>query len=373
MSRLSSSAFALGLGLAFLAATPAQAQRAGVAVRGAPQFVSYSLDDGTEAANVSQLSIPLMTVIPITQRLTLDVSTAFASSRLEIGPDSARASSTLSGLTDTQLRGSYTFGNDLVVLTAGLSIPTGTSSVPQAQAQLASFLATDLLTFPVPVMGAGLAATGGVAFARALGSWNLGGGASLRYASPFDAFNTDSGPVRFQPGNEYRARLGADRALGTGRLTLGFTLSTFGEDKLRENTLLAGNRYLAQLVYSAPVFGGADLLVGAYNLTIGSGRLVLGDATSQNITNAQVALGFRVGPIHLEPNLETRLWMSDNTFSGVIGFGGVRARIPAGPFVLYPGGSVAMGNLDVPTSSGVAATTARGLRGALAVVWEGFR
>lgn len=371
MIRPSASALLLAATVAgtLAGAAPAHAQRAGIAARGAPQYVSYTLDDGTGTADVAQLAIPLMTVIPITQRLTIDLSTAYATSRLEVANDSTRATSTLSGLTDTQLRGSYVFGNDAVVLTAGLSIPTGTAAVPQGQAQLASFMATDLLTFPVPVMGAGLAATGGVAVARTLGAWNLGAGASLRYASEFDAFQSDSGPVRFQPGNEYRLRLGADRALGAGRLTLGFTVSAFGEDRLRESTLLAGNRYLAQLVYSSQLLGG-DLLVGAYNLFIGSGRLALGDATSQNITNAQVALGYKVGKIHLEPNVETRVWINQRAISGVIGFGGLRARVPVGPLVFYPGGSIAMGNLDIPDAGSIAATSARGLRGSLAVVWE---
>ena len=74
--------------------------------------------------------------------------------------------SELSGLTDTQVRANYTFGQDLVVLTAGVNLPTGSSTVAAEELEAASLIGSDFLTFPISGFGSGLGFTGGVAFAR---------------------------------------------------------------------------------------------------------------------------------------------------------------------------------------------------------------
>src|SRR5205085_8080573 len=96
--------------------------------------------------------------------------------------------------------------------------------------QLAAFrIGNDFLAFPISNMGTGFGATGGVAIARPLGTWNLGAGGSVRRSSSYEPFIADGGArPHFQPGNEYRVRAGADHPFGTGRVTIGLTFSKFG-------------------------------------------------------------------------------------------------------------------------------------------------
>ena len=83
----------------------------------------------------------------------------------------------------------------------------------------ASLIGSDFLAFPISNMGTGFGGTGGIALARPLGDWNLGVGASVRRSSQYDPFDVGGGPaLHYQPGNEYRARVGVDRAFGTGRV-----------------------------------------------------------------------------------------------------------------------------------------------------------
>src|SRR6185503_17156813 len=109
----------------------------------------------------------------------------------------------------------YTLGTDFVVLTAGVNIPTGQSTVNVDQLAAAALIGNDFLAFPISNMGTGFGATGGIAVARPAGDWNFGAGISVRRSSQYDPFSPTGGVLlHYQPGNEYRARLGLDRAVG---------------------------------------------------------------------------------------------------------------------------------------------------------------
>src|SRR5687768_16582471 len=148
-------------------AEPAGAQTLfGASARIAPQFVSYSFPKPIDRS-ISEFAFPIAVVVPVTDRMNVDLSTAFATSTVKIGSTESK----ISGLTDTQLRGNFTLGNDAVVITAGLNLPTGQSTVSRSEQDAAAAISDDFLVFPVPTFGTGLAATGGVAFARSMGAW----------------------------------------------------------------------------------------------------------------------------------------------------------------------------------------------------------
>src|ERR1041385_856020 len=93
--------------LSALFATAANAQDIGA--RTSPQFVRYTL--GAPSNNtVSEMAIPLYAVMPMTQLITLDIGTAYASAKMTNSNGGQSSASTISGLTDTQLRGMANFG-----------------------------------------------------------------------------------------------------------------------------------------------------------------------------------------------------------------------------------------------------------------------
>ena len=100
-----------------------------VDARLAPQYVSYQVHEPADET-ITELAIPVFVAIPVGSRLSLDVGTAYARARVTSGV----TRSEIAGLTDTQIRGTYTFGGDFVVLTAGVSLPTGESTVTRADA-----------------------------------------------------------------------------------------------------------------------------------------------------------------------------------------------------------------------------------------------
>jgi len=153
-------------------------------LRLAPQFVQYQLHAPADET-ITELAVPVFVTIPAGSRLTFDVGTAYARARVTSGAERSE----IAGLTDTQLRGNLTLGNDLVVLTAGVSLPSGNESVTLAQLTAASRIGNDFLAFPISNMGTGLAATGGVAIAYPFGEWNLGIGAAARRSASYAPFD----------------------------------------------------------------------------------------------------------------------------------------------------------------------------------------
>ena len=361
MTRLHLSAAAAALAL-LPAASHAQAllERS---VRTGAQVTSYRVDAADERT-ITQLAFPIAVAVPLFDRLSIDVATAYA----RVTYDSASFRGRIDGLTDTQLRASYTLGTDNVVFTMGLNLPTGQETVNFArQGAAAGQIGNDFLAFPVSNMGTGFAGTGGVAVARAAGSWNLGMGASFRRTVGFEPF--DSIGVRFQPGDEYRFRAGADRALGRGSLALGATYFLFGGDDVGATTYSSGDRVLAQASFTHPM-GPTTLALAAWDLYRMEGRLATDVvAPTENIANLGLALGVRAGSrIHLEPNVEYRRWTVDGESAGNLGLLGVRARVAAGRLAFVPSMSVATGSIT-PVGQ-VESDGLSGWRGVMTVEWR---
>jgi hypothetical protein len=299
---------AVGIAAGAVVASPRMvaAQDAAVTARGATEMVSYTLEANGAKKTISQVVTPLAIVIPVGERFSFDIATAWARSRVETRGDSA-SPSTVSGFTDTQLRGSYVLGNDAVILTAGLNLPTGQSTANAKQFLAAQNISNDFLLFPIGTMGAGFGATGGIALARPIGDWNLGLGGSYRHSADFAPFEYNDGQkAHYQPGNELRTRIGVDRNFGSSSAMLGATYSSFGDDKSAGATFNTGNRIVFQGGYATTVRNSSWSL-NAWNLTRTRGTRADGrDAPSENITSVALGSSFAVRGVALEPTLETR-------------------------------------------------------------------
>lgn len=166
----------------------------------------------------------------------VDLGTGWVDSRLEttIGARS------VSGLTDTQIRGTYTLGRDLAVLTLAANLPTGLKEAPLDDAPVLGAVSSSFLAFPVPAHGSGAALTGGVAVALPAGDWNVGLAGSLRWSAEYTPYRDGQSSYAYQPGIEGRLRAGVDRAVGRSRLTAGLTFSTFGTDEFGTGSTVTG-------------------------------------------------------------------------------------------------------------------------------------
>ena len=136
-------------------------------VRTAPQFVQYQLKSPVNET-ITEFTTPVFVVIPVSSSLSFDVGTAFVNARVQPNGAVGEQTSSVSGLSDMQLRANWSFGTDFIVLTAGLNVPTGHETATESE-QLAAFrIGNDFLAFPISNLGTGFGATGGIAIARAV-------------------------------------------------------------------------------------------------------------------------------------------------------------------------------------------------------------
>jgi hypothetical protein len=319
-------------------------------LRVAPQMVSYNIGSEGAKTSISELAIPLAFVMPFTSRLSFDIATAFATSTVE--PDGGEKS-TLSGLTDTQLRLNYTFGTDAVVVTAGLNLPSGQYEVDPDKAAAASAIGNDFLAFPISSFGNGLGGTGGIAVARSAGEWNIGLAGSFRKSTEFGAYKLDDAALRFLPADEIRLRAGVDRFVGSGRLMFGLVYSMFGDDTCEgcesgtsRTTYSTGNRLIGQAAFDVPV-GGAQLFLAGWFLQRAEGMTVAGTAPGEMILNAQAALGLTLGTFFLEPSVEIRRWTIDGESAGSLVSAGARTQFNMGALYVSPSAAFVTGSYGV--------------------------
>jgi hypothetical protein len=333
----------LSLALLAVTAAPLAAQDpSSTAVILDPQYVSYQLGSGATARTISQLGVPFAVIIPFSDRFNVDISSSYANSQVKVP---GQATSTISGLTDAQVRGNLTVGDNAAVFTLGVNLPTGQYKVPDGQQAAAGQIGNDFLIYPVTSMGNGLAATGGIGFAQTLGTWNLGVGASFRYSTAFDAYQVQTSVLRFTPGNEARIRVGLDRPVGDGSFNVSVTYSKFGKDQADSTSFATGDRALAQSALAVPMGSGRDLLLSAWDLYRGVGQQLGASSPWENVGNAGVAVGFQAGDLYIQPNIEARIWNVDGNKAGLLTNLGVRLRFEWAGLSVNPSATYSFGSL----------------------------
>jgi hypothetical protein len=173
-------------------------------------------------------------------------------------------------------------GSDAVVLTAMVNLPTGAERDRRA------------------------------AGAFRAGEWNLGVAGSARLSDDFTPFEDAEGDFTYQSGLEARARFGADRLVGNGKLALGLTLSTFSDDEFANGSgatgvYRPGQRVIGEVSYTSLI--GKAIVTGYlwdYYRTSGdsSGASVV---NQENLFAAGVASRIPMSPtLNLEPGAELR-------------------------------------------------------------------
>ncbi len=291
----------------------------------------YSFDSGISTTATSQWRIPVIAVVPVARRLSLDLTTNVVSSRLETDA----GTQTLSGLSDTQLRALYTLSRDRVVASLSLNLPTGKQDLTGDEFQVAGAIGSTYLSFPVPTMGTGFSATGGVAWARPLGTWNFGVSGAFRVQGAYSPLKDSASGVEYNPGTELRVRAGVDRVLGQRtRLLLGATYSTFSTDEFSGTGQVASGRYrpgprLIGELGVVRVVGRSTVTFAMWDYlrTAGDTNSATDNRTSENVLNAELRWNLPVSPrVQLEPLVGYRRHSLKDFEGGRLLTGGVAAR-----------------------------------------------
>src|SRR6266568_3280772 len=271
----------------------------------------FVFDPGASTRSLWEWSIPVVVVLPLGSKASLDVTAHYAHGRLETS----------------------TASRDRLVGSVSFNLPTGAHTLSTSQFTVAGGVGSNYLSFPVSNFGTAFGMTGGLAYAQHAGPWNLGVSGSVRYLGTYAPLAADS--LSYSPGIEGRVRAGVDRLLGAkSRLHLGLTASTFSTDVYTGSSALIsgsyspGTRLIGDLSLLR-VVGRATVTLAAWDLyrLAGVGMTGSNPETKENVLNAELRLGYLVARrLQVEPMLALRQWNPSDYLGGRLRSGGVTAR-----------------------------------------------
>lgn len=314
-------------------------------------YKRYNFGDTYPLQNIQQYAVPIGVVIPLGQRFTVDIGTYYASTTVHDGTGTEHS---MDGFTDTQLRGSYVLGHDLMVLSLMLNLPTGQETQTLEELGVSSAISSNFLLFPVASYGNGFSGTLGAAVAFPAGSWNLGISASGRLSSKYQPYAESTlTDQRYEPGFEGRVRVGLDRLIGSSRLAFGFTYSTFADDQFNgggtTGSYRPATRYIGEASLTSPVGGGTMSLYAWDYYRAGSDDDVTPGATQENVFTGGLQFGIPAGKtVTIQPLVEARLLGAAPANGSGILFGvGATARFQvANRFTVVPGARYDTGHIE---------------------------
>ena len=217
-----------------------------------------------EAVGIQDLSlftVPFAARAALFRGSSVTVSGSFAEGKLT-RPDGS--STSISGLTDTDVRLDVPFGRDAVVLTAIVALPTGQARQTLEEAEVAGVFAADLLPFRVSNWGTGGAFGLATSFARSFGATGVGFSVGYSVAQEYEPLAEDERAYR--PGNELRVRFAVDHTLGrSAKASLQLGMQRYDGDVLGgQNLYQSGNRYQAigSLAFAAGARASGALYAG---------------------------------------------------------------------------------------------------------------
>jgi hypothetical protein len=335
--------------LAALACTamPVSAQRIDGSLGGgvAYEYFSFSSPERVLVESLSLLTVPLAARIRLARALDFEVSSAWASASLE---RTSGTESTFDGPTDTEVRGSYTVGRDLLTLTALAILPTGAESLTAEEADVAGAIAADVLPLRISNWGTGGGFGGSAALAVPLGS--VAAGISVGYVSAreFEPLTGDN--FTYRPGNQVHVRVALDRTFGTSsKLALVLATQQYSDDEIDGGNLFrTGDRYEA--IGSYAFAAGERAAAIAYFGYLHRGEGEFQDDTflvpSQDLAFGGVGLDTYAGSVRLRPSVDVRvLRRDDGVGQGWTAQAGGTVEIPAGWMTLAPTVRGRFGNL----------------------------
>jgi hypothetical protein len=324
----------LALAVSALGAQASDALYTRVSALSGWEMRSYSFDAPASLTfitqSTSQWRVPFVAVAPVGRRLSIDLTTNYASSRLETDAGTV----TLDGLTDTQVRAVYTVSRDRLVTSLSLNLPTGQQDLTPQEFQVAGALGSSYLSFPVTGAGTGFSATGGLAWVRPVGAWNVGLSGSYRYQGAFTPI-ADSASGEYDPGSEFRIRGGVDRLFGQRtRMTVGLTFSTFSTDRLPESsggasTYKPGPRLIGEFALARAV-GRTTLSFVAWDFYRSAGKVdnVSDPGKRENVLNAELRWSVPVSRrVQIEPLAAYRQYDLEAFAGGRMYSGALTARL----------------------------------------------
>ena len=141
-------------------------------------YMSWGLSGDTTDLTVKQWYLPVIVKADVAEDWELSFYSAAAGSDADWDIDNGD----ISGLTDTRIQAAHSLADDQVLISGGLSLPTGVTELSPERRQLIPWLSADFFNFPVKYPGEGLNLFGEVGVALPAGDWVWGAAGAVHFS-----------------------------------------------------------------------------------------------------------------------------------------------------------------------------------------------
>jgi hypothetical protein len=334
-----------GAASAVQAQAPALQAAAGVTL----QSYTFSAPGDVGIDRVSLLTIPLAAQLRPIRQVELHVGAAWARGELT---REGGAASTLSGITDTELRLTFATPRDRVRITAVALLPTGQTELTAEEMDVAGTIAADLLPFAIANWGTG----GGIGMSAAT-ALPLGAATTLGFAGGYVVARryepVSATRFAYRPGNQLHVRAALDHSIGTSaKAALQFTWQQYGTDEAAGSNLYqAGDRMQVVGSYAFAAGARASGIAFAGYLRRGQGRYtdVVRVTPVQDLVYGGLGMRLPAAGVVLTPLADVRVvGRADGRDQGYTLSVGTGAEVGlGGSLLLVPSVRGRFGNLNV--------------------------
>lgn len=158
---------------------------------GGAAFELWKIEDD----KISEFSIPITFIYPYSESTRFYATTSPAFSNFD-----GNETSKFGGLSDLKLGGHTLIFNNEVLLTYGLNLPTGKSTMEEDEYSAATKISMPAFQFRVPSLGQGFDFQIGANTAWTMGSFIMGYGINYLFKGSFEPYESPS--ISLDPGNE---------------------------------------------------------------------------------------------------------------------------------------------------------------------------
>lgn len=241
---------------------------------------------------ISENTFPIEVIYPIRENINLQLSHSPAVSH--------SGQNTLSGLSDTWLRSSYSFLNKRALVSLGLGLPTGKTKLDSTELILSTYLSQNAFKFRLPVFGQGLTISLGAMYAHPISEKaTLGLGVNYVYRGKYkySKLQTDT----YDPGEQIGANLGFDYlVLPNLRSNIDLVFNYYTSDKLGNIKNFVSGPKISSKIGLQYQFTLGYAWIKAYYSAKGKnetwdGQTVVPDSINNNIILRELEAGTKLG------------------------------------------------------------------------------
>lgn len=215
-----------------------------------------------------------------------NVEMAVSGALVNAEADWNRNDNKINGLTDAKAQVSASFMNDQLLVSGGLSLPTGQTKLSPDEQALLSWLASDFLNFPIKNPGEGLNLFGQIGIATPAGGWVLGASGAVYLAGKYTPYDNDR---EYQPGSRLVVNFGAEREWPSRhKAGADFIVIYSTDDKVEGESIFRDGMQFDSRIHASLAFGKSNLEAGvryilrAKDKITGSGENLVGEANNRH-------------------------------------------------------------------------------------------